>query len=494
MSTVEKKVTDSYNISSGFGCLSKLVSPVLIVGGLTAIIAYSGSHSHDKRFWFAYLMVFMFWTAISLGALAFVIIHYLVRAHWSVLVRRIAENLSLNFVCVAVFAMPIFFCGGMDALYGHWLHSEHHVHVVEEHYDTVLKNPGVALNSKAHDLLVKSQLAYQAQKKYDALDYLKKAEIAGWKSQLFEAPADAHGHEGNSVAVKQSLTDFVAQTDAILIKKLPFLTEKFFIARGIAYLLIWIVIAFFYSYHSSRQDKDGKLHHTRWMNRMAPPCVFLGMLTLSFAAFDWIMSVESHWFSTMFGVYFFAGSFLSCFALMYMVVFVLRKLGMLKNTVTTEHDHDLGKWMFGFTIFWAYIAYSQFMLIGYANIPEETFWYDHRWSFGSGQWKCVSIALVLLKFVFPFLALLSRHVKRNATALFLIAAWILLMHLVDVYWMVMPAAAEAGWSVLPGATELICLVGMSSVFIGFFLFNTGRKALVPLKDPWFNESLNFENH
>jgi hypothetical protein len=451
----------------------------------------------ERGFWFSYLMVFMFWTAISVGALGFVMIHYLVRAKWSVVVRRIAENLSLNFLWILVFSLPIFFGGGMDHLYDHWMHSEHHVDEVQKFFEKAVEDPSGKKSPEIATYLAKAKHQYSTERlrKDKAMDYLQKAKIAGWEDPAkyhIDHGGDGHAEDANAIPQQHGLMALVNETDTILLKKYPYLKRNRFRAMGLLYICLWILFAGFFAYNSSKQDKDGKLSRTRWMNRLSPVTVLLTMLTLSFAAFDWMMSIESHWFSTMYGVYFFAGSLLSAFASIYIIVYIFRKLGMLRNTITVEHDHDLGKWMFGFTIFWTYVAFSQFMLIGYANMPEETFWFQHRWT-GIG-WQSVSLSLLFFKFLFPFLALLSRWVKRNPHSLLFMALWVLMMHLVDIYWLVMPMAGGHGHIAFhPQWSDLICLVSMSSVFIGFFLFNTGRKALVPVKDPWFDDSLNFEN-
>ena len=168
---------------------------------------------------------------------------------------------------------------------------------------------------------------------------------------------------------------------------------------------------------------------------ISAPGMLLFALTLTFAAFDWLMSLDPHWYSTIFGVYIFAGSFLSILAFITLVVAFMRHSGILREEITIEHFHDLGKLIFAFTVFWSYIAFSQYFLIWYANIPEETIWYLHRWE---GNWKYVSLALVFGHFVIPFLILLSREPKRNVTAMTIMSCWILVIHWIDLYWIIWP--------------------------------------------------------
>ena len=533
---MEKKPTDSYKLSSAQTTLARGGAAIQIIVGVIALVLIA-KFGDGERFWFSYLTGFMFWCAISLGALAIVMIHYLVRAKWSVVIRRIAENLSLNFIVSVALFIPFAIGGGVDALYGHWIHSEHNIKEIERVFEEELKSQDLASNPVAQDYIQKAAIVfgprnddYINRRKYEALDYIFKAEEAGYSLmkhnvEIYEhhgaghddhseghAEKDTHGepHEevhspigmmpiaaaGGTTKVSKTLKQLVDSTDAILLKKVEYLNLKDFYTRSIIILVIWAGLAIFFSYHSSKQDKDNELYHTRWMNRFSPVACFLGMLSLSFAAFDWIMSIESHWFSTMFGVYYFAGSMLCMFALIYIITFKLRMFGRLRNTITREHDHDLGKYMLGFTIFWAYIAYSQFMLIAYANIPEETFWFQKRWE---GTWKCVTYFLIFFKFVIPFLLLISRHPKRSDKKpfkymLFPIACLIVLMHAIDVYWMIQPAAP--GTTNIAGAltTDVVVFLGITFLFSGFFLYNLARRALVPVNDPWLEDSINFENH
>jgi len=162
-------------------------------------------------------------------------------------------------------------------------------------------------------------------------------------------------------------------------------------------------------------------------------------LTLTVAAFDWIMSLDPHWYSTIFGVYFFAGSVVAVFSTLILLALALSPT--LGEVITEEHFHDLGKLLFAFVVFWAYIAFSQFMLIWYGNIPEETLWYAHRTGPG---WEGVTVALAAGHFVLPFFVLLSRDVKRRVPTLAAGAVWMLAMHYLDLYWLVMPSLDPRG--------------------------------------------------
>jgi hypothetical protein len=234
------------------------------------------------------------------------------------------------------------------------------------------------------------------------------------------------------------------------------------------------------------------------MRFWAAPALFLFALSLTFAAFDLLMSLDPHWFSTMFGVYYFAGSALSMFGLITLTVILLHKSGYLRGVVTTEHYHDLGKYLFGFTVFYTYIAFSQYFLIWYANIPEETMWFGYRIA---DDFLPLTFLLVIGRFFIPFFFLLRRGVKRNAFTLTLAAVWVLFMQVVDMFWLIQPVRAhhhalESGDHVMHmhiGPVDILALLGVAGVFIAAFTWALGRKALVPTGDPRIEESVQFEN-
>ena len=212
------------------------------------------------------------------------------------------------------------------------------------------------------------------------------------------------------------------------------------------------------------------------------------VLSLTFFAVDFLMSLEPKFISTMFGVYYFAGCAMSFFATTAVLSRFMQASGRLKHSINTEHYHDVGKFMFGFVFFWGYIAFSQYMLIWYANIPEETEWFQQR---QTGGWLYFSLLLLFGHFVLPFAGLLSRHVKRNLVALTSWAIFLLGMEWVDLYWLIMPSASEAGPPL--SLMDLTCWVGMAGVFVAHFGFMARGKRLVPVQDPRIAESLAFEN-
>ena len=281
--------------------------------------------------------------------------------------------------------------------------------------------------------------------------------------------------------------DVVAR-DELLQHKQAWLNPIFFIVRIMFYFAVWIAMALFFLRKSEAQDTSGDSKLTLQMEKTAAPSAIVYSLTVTFAAFDLIMSLYPHWYSTIFGVYYFAGCILGFFALAPVVVALLKRRGYLTRLITTEHAHDLGKLMFGFVVFWAYIAFSQYMLIWYGNLPEETVWYQAR---ENGIWAYISLALLFGHFLLPFLWLMSRYPKRRAATLVSGAVWLLLMHWIDIFYLVMAEARPAG---IPfRVMDLACFVGIGGLFLAAVFWRLSRSKLIPVKDPRLGESLSFEN-
>jgi hypothetical protein len=270
--------------------------------------------------------------------------------------------------------------------------------------------------------------------------------------------------------------------------KALYLNTPFFVVRWFVYFAVWGLTARYYFRGSLAQDSSGDAALTVRMERRAAMAMVAFGITLTFASIDLVMSLDPHWYSTIFGVYYFAGSVVGIYALLAVLAFGLQRYGFLRSAITVEHYHDLGKLLFGFIVFWAYIGFSQYMLIWYANIPEETSWLAHRQENG---WGWVGLVLLFGHFLLPFVALLSRAPKRRPGMLVVAAAWMLLMHWVDVYWLVIPAGSPA--SPLPHLVDLTLLVGLGSWFLAAVAFAIRGRSLVPERDPRLVESLTFEN-
>lgn len=276
--------------------------------------------------------------------------------------------------------------------------------------------------------------------------------------------------------------------DHLLHGKQPYLNLPFFIGRLAGYFLVWILLARYFLRTSVRQDESGDPALTVKMHRVSAPAMVLFGITTTFAAFDLLMSLDPHWYSTIFGVYYFSGAAVGFFALLAVMVVLVQRAGRLSAEITREHYQDLGKLIFAFVVFWAYIAFSQYMLIWYANIPEETVWYLRR---QSGDWSAVGLALLFGHFVVPFILLISRGPKRQPAVLALAAVWVLAMHWLDMYWLVMPQIGSP--SAKPVLVDLLCLVGLGGILTAATAWRLRRQALLPVRDPRLPESLAFEN-
>ena len=277
------------------------------------------------------------------------------------------------------------------------------------------------------------------------------------------------------------------QKDALLQHKASYLNLWFFVTRVVVFFALWIILGYKMLNNSLKQDETGD---PKLSEKNVPiSVIFLLVFALTFSLFsvDIIMSLEPHWFSTIIGVYTFSGMFQSSLAAIILVLFYLLKSNHLKSFVSLDHIHDLGKFLFGFTVFWAYIAFSQFMLIWYANLPEESFYYLHRMS---GPWAWVSLSLILFKFVVPFFALLPRWAKRTPRHIISVCVLILVMQYVDVYWMVYPTFYREELTF--GLSEITIFLGFLGAFLWAISSFFKKHSLVPIRDPRLSESTQHE--
>ena len=301
-------------------------------------------------------------------------------------------------------------------------------------------------------------------------------ELYPWWHDLHRGPVvdPGHGHVG-------------------ALSGLGYQQPTFFFLRAVLYLLVWLWVSTRLFRYSTNQDESGDPRWTRQLQRMAPLATLLFAFSVNFAAFDWFMSLEPSWYSTMFGVRLFATSALLSFALNILVTLGLRRAGISKSAIHVEHFHDLGKLLFGFLVFWAYISFSEFFLIWYAAIPAETVYFHRRWD--TDSWRVVSLSLVAVKFIIPLFLLLSRNAKRNLGLLGLGAGLIVALHLVEMYYWVMPHFQEGG--IAFSFTGLITDLGCVFTCVGLYLAVVFRRMLnhpvIPVRDPRLQRSLQFVN-
>ena len=269
------------------------------------------------------------------------------------------------------------------------------------------------------------------------------------------------------------------------------------VIAGVKIPLFWLRSAFYFAYfsffaltfrsHSAAQDTTGDIKHSLKMRTKSYRALPFFALSITFAGIDWVMALNYKWYSTMWGVYIFAGSALSSMAVLVLVITGLKKLGYLQ-VVNMEHYHIMGKFLLVFSIFWAYIGFSQYMLIWYANIPEETEYFLIR---NTESWNTLNISLVIGHFFIPFLMLLFRFVKKIPNVLSFIAIWILCMHFLDLYIVVLPNIHPSGFH--PHLLDLVCPITIGSFLVVAFLFELGRRSLFPARDPRLVECLKLTN-
>lgn len=441
--------------------LPALAALVGVLGLVAALLLGLTTGGGLRRFYFAYLVAFASFLAIALGGLFFTMIQHLTAAGWSVNVRRIMEAIAAGGIpTLAVLSVPILVSvlSGDGSLYrwAWWVDGP-----MAHHDDHAAAKPDAAAGSHGDDAL----------------------------------PAH-HAPDASGVHHHPS-RDGVPKPDELTWHKRPWLNPTFFSARLVVYFAAWTALALFFWRRSVAQDADGDVEHSLRMQKWSAPGLVLFAITTTFAGFDLLMSLDPHWYSTMFGVYFFAGGVQAFFAVVVIAVWFLQRAGYLEHSITVEHRHDLGKFLFGFTFFYGYIAFSQYMLLWYASIPETVMWLTFRGATTHTPdldyyWPYTVVALLILvgRFALPFAGLLSRHVKRHRGALLVWSVWIVLFHFVDVFWQVMP---EMDGRFRLGLTELAALLGVGGLVTAAVVRRLAGVSLRPEHDPRVHESLAFQN-
>jgi len=272
--------------------------------------------------------------------------------------------------------------------------------------------------------------------------------------------------------------------DQVLAGKAPYLNVTFFIIRTVVFLALWTLFYILFTRNSTKQDVTRDQSLTRRNVRLAAVFIPLFAITLTFTAIDWAMSLEPHWFSTIYGVYYFSGTVLTAVSAATYVIVRFKEGGLLPG-LQRDHYYSLGALMFGFVNFWAYIAFSQFLLIWYANLPEETYWFMARWKNG---WEVVSVLLIIVHFLVPYFVLLPQEAKMDGRRLKFMALWLVGAHFLDLFWLIMPThspQAKIGWMELG-----FPLVGIGMVIL-LLSWKTKRYNVLPIGDPRLQRGLEF---
>ncbi len=282
----------------------------------------------------------------------------------------------------------------------------------------------------------------------------------------------------------------VIATDYLVQKKLPYLNLPFFIVRNIFYFSVFSIVGYSYSKKSIEQDTatgDAINKITSSLQRKSPIALLLMSLATSFASFDWLMSLYSHWFSTIFGIYYFSGCIVFCLAITIIIYELLKMTNVLDEYPNTEHFHDLSKLLYGFLVFWAYVSFSQYFLTWYANIPEFTVWYYPRLK---GEWGILFYVLIILHFVLPLFGFMSRHVKRNQLGRILFSVLVIIVHYFDLRFTIYPNFTDINKISL---NEYLLILSFSAIIIPVLYFRIKKYKIIPINDPRLAESKKLEN-
>jgi hypothetical protein len=272
--------------------------------------------------------------------------------------------------------------------------------------------------------------------------------------------------------------------DEVLQHKHVYLNVPFFLIRAAIYFAVWNALSYFLNAWSLEQDETGDPRIARRMQRLSAGGLLAYGLTITFASFDWLMSLEPHWFSTIYGVLILGGQGLSALAFLIAVLVWLSRRPPLDDIIAPEHFHDLGNLMLAFVMLWAYFAFSQYLIIWSGNLPEEIAWYLHRLQTG---WRFVGLSLVLFHFVAPFCLLLSRVVKRQAQMIVKVALGVLIVRLVDLFWLIAPEFHTAG--VWVSWLDVVLPLSLTAIWLGYFVWQLRGRAILPMHDPQFDEAL-----
>ena len=276
----------------------------------------------------------------------------------------------------------------------------------------------------------------------------------------------------------------VVAGDAVLKQKQVYLNPPFFIARAAVMLLGWTFLGWLLNRWSAREDREGPVPAQSKMATISAPGLIFWAFGVTFMAIDWVMSLNPHWFSTMFGLLFIVGQSLSSLAFLITVLVFLSNFRPMSEILTPRHLHDVGKLLLANVMVWAYFSFSQFLIIWAGNLPEEIPWYLVRLR---GGWQYMAFALVFGHFALPFALLLSRDLKRNFKLLASIAVFILCMRALDMYWVVMPDATKGALTV--SWLDLAALVGLGGIWFSYFLIQLEGRPLMPINDPQLVETL-----
>jgi len=421
-----------------------------------AVISALGLTNDPARYGYSYLFGFAVVATFVFGGLFLTIGLHITQGVWGITSRRLTEIMGAGAVLLAILFVPL--AGGVASgafpMYDEWMRA-HHGHGHDDHGDE-------HEDHEARTTLLGASVAHAQDP--ETLDH-----------------DGIPGHE--DMAGHVITPQMERQHHHILEHKSPWLNQTGWLVRSGVYLLVFILLGLFYFRSSLAQDEAKDFKPSLKMKRAAPVAALSFGLALTFAAFDWLMSLEPTWYSTIYGVTIFAGSAVAVFATCSVIGIGLYRARHIGEAINVEHFHDLGKFLFAFMCFWAYTCFSQWMLIWYAGIPEEATWFHKRWQNG---WSAWALFLMIGHFGLPFYFLISRLVKRNLPMMRIGAIWLLGMHVCDVYFQVIPQSGSFGQGFYLDVGALLLLGG---IFFAYVLLALKRVPLVPVGDPRFARCL-----
>lgn len=510
----------------------------LCLAALIALMTSSGEGRGLERFAHAYLWAYVYIASLSFGCFALIFISTLFRGHWQILFRRVWEIFAMQWLpLLLVLALPIvFFAARTDGLLYSWNKPTENGELQHTHQIVALTDPALIEEFGIYppNYFIDKPGAYEALK---PLQHQKNpftnpslGDTHGME-QVYGGHDDHEGHEGHghddheghlhgsldeatttsTNSAETSATEpgdaghgdeHAAHNNPLIEGKLPYLDLPFWTVRVLGYCVFLGLLMRVYHGRSIKMDTeesdDVRAALTRANEKMVSWGTILFGCVLTFFSFDLAMSLDPTWYSTMYGIRYFAGCMIGALSLTVVVFRVLQAKGFL-SSVNQQHYHDLGKLMFAMTFFWTYVTFSQYMLIWYASVPGELPYFTVRGAStvegSTNAFTLISLFLIFGHFLFPWCFLLSRHIKLNLKTLTFIAGWMLFAHAVDIYWDIM---AEFDNQFIFGGLgnfliDLGCLVGLVGLFLAFSAKLAAKMHLVPIQDPRVARSISHEN-
>jgi hypothetical protein len=451
---------------------AKQISLILMAIGILALIV--GFVTDSDRAWASLLVNNFFFLVMALGSTFFLAVQFASQAGWSVVLHRVMQSIGSFLPIPGAIMIVIAIAGG--------LHLNHIYHWMDTFITTEEVTVGELREYESHFVAHEDAgEAHGEEAHTDDHDHDGHGEETHGHDHGDEAHGDHHTYAQDYADVPDEELIANPHYDKIIAGKTSYLNFPFFVLRALIYILGWIWGARMLRKYSLRMDETGDVTWYKKSIRTSAIFIVFFAVTSSMMAWDWIMSIDTHWFSTLFGWYTFAGMFVTALTVITLLTLYLKSKGYLPE-VNESHIHDMGKFMFAFSIFWTYLWFSQFMLIWYSNIPEEVTYYMARFD----QYKLVFWSMVIINFIFPVLILMDRDAKRHYGVLAFAGIMMLVGHWLDHFVMIMPGTMKGDWHL--GFVEIGMFLGYAGLFINRVLNHLTKASLVVKNHPMLKES------